>query len=69
MAAKLPLEERGPHSFNVRLDKADLGRLDAWVEEVRGQQIGASVTRSSLARGIIQRALAEHDATKRKGKR
>lgn len=63
-------EKPGDYKLFLRAEKALVTRLDAWVEEIRVERPGfRGVTRTDLIRDILEKAVAEHEASKGKPKR
>jgi metal-responsive CopG/Arc/MetJ family transcriptional regulator len=58
----------GARDVLVRLPAETIEELDQWVEEIREEQVGASgVTRANLIRDLLEKALKERRAKRRKG--
>jgi hypothetical protein len=59
--------EGDAHRLVMVLDAETVEGLDAWVEELRATQFGASgMARTDLIREILGRAVREHQRDKRK---
>lgn len=61
-----PLFEN-PQTVHMKFPQELLDGLDAWVEELQATVPGgASINRSALIRDLLERALREHEASKKK---